>query len=163
MVKCRVISVPAASTVVSSRRYQGASRRGPGPRTAPRRETGSEQDAVLGENGRDPRTRGPGDSSPPGPPRPGIRIRRVRRARPGQPVAAGDRQISDVAVMPLMKLTQHSLPTRGPPGGLMLCVYHGKHSRPQPHHVSTQCASDLTAPPMHRCIVYSLVCRGGKA
>lgn len=32
----------------------------------------------------------------------------------GQPVAVGDQQISDVAVMPLMKLTQHSLPTLGP-------------------------------------------------
>lgn len=34
--------------------------------------------------------------------------------RAGQPVAAGDQQISDVAMMPLMKLTQHSLPPRGP-------------------------------------------------
>ena len=34
----------------------------------------------------------------------------------GQPVAAGDLQISDVAVMALMKLTQHSLPAPGPQG-----------------------------------------------
>ncbi|CAL8358717.1 unnamed protein product [Arctogadus glacialis] len=33
----------------------------------------------------------------------------------GRPVAAGDRQISDVAGMALMKLTQHSPPPRGPP------------------------------------------------
>lgn len=44
----------------------------------------------------------------------GNHIRCVRRAPAGQPVAAGDQQISDVAVMPLMKLTQHSLPQRGP-------------------------------------------------
>lgn len=46
----------------------------------------------------------------------------------GQPVAAGDQQISDVAVMPLMKLTQHSLPSSRAPEGLPLCMEHGKHS-----------------------------------
>lgn len=40
----------------------------------------------------------------------------------GQPVAVGDQQISDVAVMPLMKLTQHSLPLRRPLRGLLVCV-----------------------------------------
>ncbi|KAM3613918.1 uncharacterized protein V6R79_007045 [Siganus canaliculatus] len=44
----------------------------------------------------------------------GITIGVSGGASTGQPVAAGDRQISDVAVMPLMKLTQHSLPPRGP-------------------------------------------------
>lgn len=39
---------------------------------------------------------------------------RIRREAAGQPVAAGDQQISDVAVMPLMKLTQCSLPPHGP-------------------------------------------------
>lgn len=41
----------------------------------------------------------------------------VSDAPAGQPVAAGDQQISDVAVMPLMKLTQRSLPHCGPPRG----------------------------------------------
>uniref|UniRef100_A0AAV2MFS3 Uncharacterized protein n=1 Tax=Knipowitschia caucasica TaxID=637954 RepID=A0AAV2MFS3_KNICA len=40
----------------------------------------------------------------------------------GQPVAAGDLQISDVAVMPLMKLTQHSLSLCLPvPWGSLSC------------------------------------------
>lgn len=74
----------------------------------------------------------------------------------GQPVAAGDQQISDVAVMPLMKLTQHSLPSSRAPEGLPLCMEHGKHS-PSLHAFMFQCASDLMAPQMHCCIVYSLV------
>lgn len=59
----------------------------------------------------------------------------------GQPVAAGDQQISDVAVMPLMKLTQRSLPHCGPPRGR-------KHSYSPPTglHVSAQCVFDLMAP-----------------
>ncbi|KAF6734058.1 hypothetical protein FQA47_011462 [Oryzias melastigma] len=50
-----------------------------------------------------------------------------KAAQPGQPVAVGDLQISDVAVMPLMKLTQHSLPPHKTPKGLWLCMERHKH------------------------------------
>lgn len=75
----------------------------------------------------------------------GNHIQCVRRAPAGQPVAAGDQQISDVAVMPLMKLTQHSLPHRGP---LRASCSAWSTTNPPPTarlHVSAQCASNLTA------------------
>lgn len=56
----------------------------------------------------------------------------------GQPVAAGDQQISDVAVMPLMKLTQHSLPHRGP--------------------LRASCSAWSTPPPPHMPSCFSPVC-----
>lgn len=75
----------------------------------------------------------------------------------GQPVAAGDQQISDVAVMPLMKLTQHSLPPRRP-----LRASCSACSTPPSLHVSAQCASDLMVPQMHFCIIYFLVVYEGQ-
>lgn len=75
----------------------------------------------------------------------GIHIRRVRRPRPGQPVAVGDQQISDVAVMPLMKLTQHSLPPRGPLRASCSACSTTNTPTPHPLHVSALCASDLMA------------------
>lgn len=78
----------------------------------------------------------------------------------GQPVAAGDLRISDVAVMPLMKLTQHSLPPCGPPR--VSCSARSSIKTPPPAAATAPHAFDLMAIPMHSCTIHFCVIHGGQ-